>query len=171
MGTRRSQDSRFRHNMSLVLHQLVVVFTLLALLLPAPGVAAQAPPIAEQVSALLDQMTTAQKIGQLFLVRFVGDNVGADSDIADLIRNYNVGGVMLTPDNFPLGQPTPTQVAALTNRLQGLAFGQILPADPFTVTTPLTTTTETNNLVEGTDSPAAPKPRVIVPNSSGGVAR
>ena len=134
-----------------VLHQLIVVFTLVALLLPTTGAAAQTPAVDEQVSALLDQMTTAQKIGQLFLVRFVGDNAGADSGIADLIRNYNVGGVILTPDNFPAGKPTPTQVAALTNRLQGLAFGQILPADPFTITTPLTATLDPGNLVEGVD--------------------
>lgn len=150
-----------------VLHQLVVVFTLLALLLPTPHAAAQASEIAEQVNALLEEMTTAQKIGQLFLVRFVGDNVGADADIADLIRNYNVGGVMLTPDNFPQGNPTPTQVAALTNRLQGLAFGQILPADPFTVTTPLTTTTGADNLVEGTDSPAARIPLFLAIDHEG----
>ncbi len=134
-----------------MLHRLAVILTISTLLLPAFGAAAQTPTVDEQVSAILDQMTTAQKIGQLFLVRFVGDNVGPDSDIADLIRNYNVGGVLLTPDNFPQGSPTPAQVADLTNRLQGLAFGQILPAEPLTTTTTVTTAA-TVNLIEGNDS-------------------
>ena len=140
------------HRHYIVLRTLAAVCTILTLVLPLPVTAAQAPTVDEQVAALLEQMTTAQKIGQLFLVRFVGDDVGPDSDIADLLRNYNVGGVMLTPDNFPQGAPAPTQVAAMTNRLQGLAFGQILPAEPITTTAPVSPTTGSANLLEGTDS-------------------
>ncbi len=155
------------HRNHIVLRTLAAVCTILTLVLPLPVTAAQAPTVDEQVAALLEQMTTAQKIGQLFLVRFVGDDVGADSDMADLIRNYNVGSVLLTPDNFPQGAPTPTQVAAMTNRLQGLAFGQILPAEPFTATTPLTTTTGSPNPVEGTDSQGARIPLFVAIDHEG----
>lgn len=76
---------------------------------------------------LLASMSVAERVGQLFLVTFEGDTAPNDSDIADLILNYRVGGVMLLrPNNNVTGygnpDDTPRQVAELTNDLQRLAL-------------------------------------------------
>jgi beta-N-acetylhexosaminidase len=112
---------------------------------------AKPAPKAADVKPLLAKMTVADKVGQLFLVTFQGSDVSANSDIATLIRDYRVGGVVLLPgnDNFrnvpvpaaPITttQPatptqtlsTPQQIGRLTNALQALAF---TPPRPITAT-------------------------------------
>lgn len=104
-------------------------------LAPAPAVQAQATPPDPQ--AILQAMSVADRIGQLFVVTFQGDDAGPDSAIAELIRDYRVGSVLISPaqGNFRNLNPdgtlsdTPQQVARLTNRLQSLAFDGYLPAD------------------------------------------
>ena len=54
---------------------------------------------ATDVNAMLTRMSVAEKVGQLFMVTFQGDNVSENSDIATLIRDYKVGGVVLLPAN------------------------------------------------------------------------
>lgn len=87
--------------------------------------------------ALVERMSVADRVGQLFIVDFQGDDVGPDSAIAELIRTYRIGGVILRAENGnfrnepvegPDGQllDTPAQVLILTNRLQGLAFDRAL---------------------------------------------
>ncbi|MDX1664339.1 MAG: glycoside hydrolase family 3 N-terminal domain-containing protein [Candidatus Promineifilaceae bacterium] len=74
-------------------------------------------------------MSVAERVGQLFLVTFQGDRVEQHDVIADLILNYEIGGVVLlagndnitgrgaaTPEDFPL------QVAQLTNQMQAVAL-------------------------------------------------
>ena len=109
----------------------------------------------EDVRAILDKMSVADKVGQLFVVTFQGDNVAPDFDIATLVRDYRVGGVVLMPANgnfraspagsqSPAGSTdtqkvspsTPQQIALLTDQLQGLT---ISPARP--ITTAITATT------------------------------
>lgn len=108
-------------------------------LLPAETpVAVNTPDAAEveltaQVDALLARMSVADRIGQLFLITFEGSNTDFDSDIAELIHGYRVGGVVLSPRNGNFsnekGIDTPAQVATLTNQLQALAYGVLLPTD------------------------------------------
>ena len=64
------------------------------------------------------------RIGQLVMVNFVGDDVSPESDIAGLIRDYNVGSVLVTASNGNIVNrgDTPGQLAALTNGLQERAF-------------------------------------------------
>ena len=73
-------------------------------------------------------MTANDKVGQLFLVSFVGTDVGPNSDIAQLIRDLRVGGVVLqaSNDNFRNEGDTPQQLAQLTDDLQTLTFSQPL---------------------------------------------
>jgi beta-N-acetylhexosaminidase len=59
----------------------------------------QLPSTSPEVQAIFDRMTVADKIGQLFLVTFMGDDVSGGSDIATLVRDYRVGGVVLQPVN------------------------------------------------------------------------
>ncbi|MEM7113368.1 MAG: glycoside hydrolase family 3 N-terminal domain-containing protein [Chloroflexota bacterium] len=80
-----------------------------------------------EVEALLAQMSVAERVGQLFLVTFEGDAAPLESDIADLILNYRVGGVALLAEQNNItgyGNPTdvPIQVAELANDLQRLAI-------------------------------------------------
>ena len=95
------------------------------------AVAEAAPSAAdEQVERLLAAMSPADRVGQLFVITFKGDEVGLQSDIADLIVRLRVGGVVLDPrhENFSndLAVQTSAQVAALTNQLQALAYDRLL---------------------------------------------
>lgn len=131
----------------------------------APTVTATPPARPPEVKALMDKMSAADKVGQLFLVTFEGNDVSAASDIAVLVRDYRVGGVVLRPANdnfrsaavtqFPITATqtvtaaaaitltTPQQIALLTNALQRLALS---PPQPITaalsaganITTPTT---------------------------------
>lgn len=101
---------------------LVVVVTLLLSLSHASPVRAQDDPN-KFLAQLIAQMTPEATVGQLFVVAFPGTDTAADSDIADLILNYHIGGVMLSANNGNIvnSANTPEQVAALTASLQGLA--------------------------------------------------
>ena len=89
-------------------------------LIPRPALA-QADPVAE----MLARMTVEDRVGQLFIVPFVGPDVGDNSNIAELIVEYKVGGVALLAanQNFINDETTPRQVATLANQLQNLALG------------------------------------------------
>ena len=105
---------------------LVVPLVLASLLFPAPALHAQDPGagLDAQVQTLLSTMTAEERVGQLFLVAFAGNEPVPGSDIAQLIRQDHVGGVVLLASNanFYNRADTPRQVAELTNALQALAM-------------------------------------------------
>ncbi len=124
---------------------------------PAPTVSAASAVL--DAKTILDRMTVADKVGQLFLVSFQGNDVSLNSDIAVLVRDYRVGGVVLQPgnDNFrniPVSSgpvtstttaedrvTTPVQIALLANQLQALAFESPQPLNAggiITATNPIT---------------------------------
>jgi beta-N-acetylhexosaminidase len=127
------------------------LLTLAAPVLAGPpaqkGASATATPVPADTSdirAMMSKMSVADKVGQLFVVTFIGNDLGDDSDIATLVRDYRVGGVVLMPenDNFRSGDTSssaapaapltaPDQIVRLTNRLQALAAS---PARPVTLT-------------------------------------
>src|SRR5450759_2512869 len=141
----------------------------LATVTPTPS---PTPGKQEDVRGILDKMSVADKVGQLFVVTFQGNNVASDSDIATLVRDYRVGGVVLMPANgnfrnvpaesqIPAAGAdaqkvtlsTPQQIALLTDQLQGLA---ISPARPVTTTIAAATTVTTAPPAKKTTP--APKP-------------
>ncbi len=72
----------------------------------------------------INSLTTEEKIGQLFLVTFEGNNFGQDSRIYDLIVNRHIGGVLLerANNNF-VGPDTVLQSTYdLTSGLQTVAW-------------------------------------------------
>ena len=75
---------------------------------------------------MMARMSTADKVGQLFLVTFEGDEVSAGSQIAHLVQTLRVGGIILSSENgnFRNDLSTPRKVLSLTNALQELAFTQ-----------------------------------------------
>ncbi len=90
---------------------------------------------ADEAQDLLNAMSVEERVGQLFLVTFEGDTINADSEIADLILNYKVGGVVLLPENdnftgYGIPANTPAQTAQVTNNLQSLTILGTLPDRP-----------------------------------------
>jgi beta-N-acetylhexosaminidase len=85
---------------------------------------AQDTNLADDAQILFEAMSSDERVGQLFLVTFTGDSVDADSEIVDLVLNYNVGGVILLAenDNITNFSDTAVQVAELTSSLQRLAL-------------------------------------------------
>ena len=73
---------------------LLLVILIIGTLAPPAAVIGQEP-IDPFVAGLMERMSPTEKVGQLFLVTFIGGDVGPDSDIARLISEYRVGGAML----------------------------------------------------------------------------
>lgn len=106
---------------------LVLLLMGALLLAPTPALGQDEPSLQAQADLLFQEMSVAQRVGQLFLVTFQGDRAPQNSDIAELILNYHVGGVLLSSSNDNLtgyGAPddTPRQVQELTGNLQRLAL-------------------------------------------------
>jgi beta-N-acetylhexosaminidase len=117
-------------------------------------------PVADPfVDDLMARMTVAEKIGQLFVVTFRGNDLSVQANIVDLLVNYKVGGVMLSGTNQSLNDgPGVEQVIALNRGLQQWAAIASLPA---TVPLPVTSTLAITATPEITTTPAiAPRPPV-----------
>ncbi len=96
-----------------------VLALLLALMLVPPGALAQEE--GDPVQQIIDAMPPQMRVGQLALVSFPGTDVGLDSEIATLIADYAIGGVILSAENGNFGPrlpADPTAVISLTNALQ-----------------------------------------------------
>ena len=102
------------------------LFLLLALALALSWSAGASVQAQEEdvVSRLMERMSPAARVGQLFVVTFPGQEVAENAAIAELIRDYQVGGVVLDPQNGNVDNAgdTPTQVAALVGQLQQTAW-------------------------------------------------
>ncbi|MGQ9554037.1 MAG: glycoside hydrolase family 3 N-terminal domain-containing protein [Anaerolineae bacterium] len=103
-------------------------------MLATPGLApahAQGDP----VQALIASLSAQEKVGQLFLVAFHGNQAGKAADIARLIQKYRIGGVVLSPErgNFRNDARAGEQVRMLALRLQALALeNPVVPLLPTT---------------------------------------
>lgn len=102
----------------------ILIIILWLSILPATGPAVQADEPADQVADIMSRMSVADKVGQLFIVPFVGTNTNADSDIWHLLTEYKVGGVILLAanSNFNNDPSAPRQITELTNSLKTIAF-------------------------------------------------
>ncbi|GAB4542039.1 MAG: hypothetical protein Kow0063_33540 [Anaerolineae bacterium] len=98
----------------------LLVLSIALPLTPSYVSATQVDPVGE----ILSRMSVEERVGQLFVVTFVGPEAGDNSNIAELIVEYKVGGVVLLAanQNFTNDDNTPRQVATLSNRLQNLAL-------------------------------------------------
>jgi beta-N-acetylhexosaminidase len=113
---------------------------------------AQEPlPDADQRAAeLMAQMSVEEKIGQLFIVTFEGDNPDAESDIASLVANHKIGGVLILGANLNYKNDAAlvSQVVSLNQKLQAWAAVELLPIAPAPALTETLTVTGTSNLTE-----------------------
>ena len=103
---------------------LLLLALLSTTLAPGFGAQAQAPTPAPEVQSLLAKMTPAERVGQLFLVTFLGTDTSTDSQIYDLVAGHHVGGVMLqtSNDNFSAAPNTVADVHALIANLQRMEW-------------------------------------------------
>ena len=85
-------------------------------MLPTPATAQSGDPVDD----LMARMSVEDKVGQLFLVPFVGAEANPDSDVWQLITEYKVGGVILLAanSNFNNDESAPRQIAELSNTPQ-----------------------------------------------------
>ncbi len=76
------------------------------------------------IDRVVASMTVDERVGQLVMVNFVGDDVSPESDVATLIRDFKVGAVIVTASNGNVVNrgDTATQLANLTTGLQQRAF-------------------------------------------------
>ncbi len=84
------------------------------------------------IQALLERMTPEERVGQLFLVTFTGNEVTPESPIYDLIVNYHIGGVVLlaSNDNFVAAPQTVSEAYRLIHDLQQAEWeGSFLAVD------------------------------------------
>lgn len=107
---------------------------------PDPAQLAQQA-IQSYVTALFDAMSPADRVGQLFVITFEGNQITPESDIVELITRERIGGVVLSSakHNFvnAQGEQTPATVARLTNQLQALTYGYLVAPEQ-ALTLPLT---------------------------------
>jgi beta-N-acetylhexosaminidase len=98
-------------------------------LLSVGRAAGQERDYASEAQVLLDAMTPAERVGQLFLVTFNGADTSDEGAIADLILNHKIGGIVLLAenDNIVALDNGPGQVAELINSLQLLALEGLPP--------------------------------------------
>ena len=107
--------------------RLVLIFVIFCLLqtLPVsvPLSRAQEPEY-DRVVEIMSRMSVEDKVGQLFLVPFVGADAYPGSDVWKLITEYKVGGVILLAANSNFNNDTsaPRQITELSNALKTTAF-------------------------------------------------
>ncbi len=103
---------------------------------PAPPKAVRSEPVPQSapVEAVLQAMTPAERVGQLFIVSFYGTGAGVETSIYNLITQYHLGGVILSAanDNITDTLRAPGQVLTLTNALQAAAITASTIARPGT---------------------------------------
>jgi beta-N-acetylhexosaminidase len=78
-----------------------------------------------KVNPLIENLSPEQKVGQLFLVTFEGNEISANSKTVDLITNHHIGGVILKRENnnFASAGKTLESVVHLISSLQDTAAG------------------------------------------------
>lgn len=128
---RRSTQLALLTALSILLAQVAPLFAQTPM--PSSSPAATATPVLsaaasqmdELAALLVNRMSPAERVGQLFVVTFPGNDVQYGGDIVDLVYEYHVGGVVLSPRNGNFsnerGIDTPRQVAVLANQLQAAA--------------------------------------------------
>ncbi len=98
------------------------------LVVPARSTVSARPPQedtdAQHIEEIIDSLSPQERVGQLMLVTFEGSNLSRDTSIAQLIGDYNIGGVVLLAENDNInGQVnTPRLVLSLTRDIQQTAY-------------------------------------------------
>ena len=115
----RIRSVRVEAQIRRIFSSLILVILLSGLFQPLTGVNAE-PVVPPNVTALYNQLTPEERIGQLFLVNFTGSEVTPASQIYDLIANHHIGGVVLSSgnDNFTVAPNTISDAHRLIDAIQ-----------------------------------------------------
>ncbi len=109
------------------LFPFLIAAILVIAVIPTYGYAQDAGPTPDpstQIETLLNGLTPEERVGQLFLVTFQGNQIQPDLPIYDLIHNHHIGGVVLLARNdniVPLNNDPssiPQQVKGVISDLQ-----------------------------------------------------
>jgi len=86
----------------------------------AASVSYQISPELQKAQALLENMSPEERVGQLFLVTYLGSDVGEGSSIAKLVSDQHIGGVILRADNdnFAASEALPMLIKSTIDNLQ-----------------------------------------------------
>ena len=120
-------------------HWVILLAFLASFLAPVSSVAyAQTSSPSSKAQVVLDSMSPEERVGQLFLVTFLGTDTSPESQVYELIANHHVGGVVLLAenDNFASAPDTVGGAHQLITALQTIewetsATGQSQPAAVF----------------------------------------
>ncbi len=122
------------------------------------------------VETIFNALTPIERVGQLFMVSFNGNDVDSGSDIADLVQTYRIGGVIISSqnENFANDASTPNQVLLLTNQLQTLAQeSPSIEVNPGITSTLVTTSTLASSVLTDTIASYMPIPLLIAVDHEG----
>lgn len=74
----------------------------------------------EKAQELLAALSPEERVGQLFMVTYLGTKVDEGTQIYDLIVNHHIGGVVLLAanDNIPGGDSSAAEILAMNRQLQ-----------------------------------------------------
>lgn len=112
------------------LFRTISLMILLTVIFSFPGVIVNAEYLSSRVNPAavpkinINELSTEEKIGQLFLITFQGNQYGKDSRIYSLITDRHIGGVLLERDNdnFPGPDTVLPSTYELTSALQSIAW-------------------------------------------------
>ncbi|MEX2226001.1 MAG: glycoside hydrolase family 3 N-terminal domain-containing protein [Dehalococcoidia bacterium] len=85
-----------------------------------PSAARAGEPDPAFLDRVIASLTIDERVGQLVMVNFVGDDVSSESEVASLVEDFKVGSVLVTASNGNVvnRDDTAAQLADLTNGLQ-----------------------------------------------------
>lgn len=115
---------------------LFLLVSLLVTFLPVTSGQAQGDPPPAEVLSLLNAMTPEERVGQLFLITFTGNDTNVEAPVYNLITNYHVGGVVLMAENDNFN-PTPNTVSGthqLISELQQIEWDSSVTPFPDPIT-------------------------------------
>jgi beta-N-acetylhexosaminidase len=100
------------------------IFFLLVTLWMSLSFRARPPAQSDPALRILEAMSTAEKIGQLFLVTFNGDSVDLEDPIFELITEHHISGILISHkyDNIEIAPDTIEKLQNLILDLQGLNY-------------------------------------------------
>lgn len=78
----------------------------------------------DPIGTLINAMPVEQRVAQLFLVTFPGDDTSAGRPAAQLVRDLHVGGVVLraSNQNYTNSSDAPEEIATVARELQSIAL-------------------------------------------------
>jgi beta-N-acetylhexosaminidase len=119
-----ADSHHFRYHFDMRIRQRLITLLLLLSIICRPEIEIVHAQADDSVDELMAGMSVEDKVGQLFLVPFVGADANPGSEVWQLITEYKVGGVILlaSNSNFNNDESAPRQITELSNALKTTAF-------------------------------------------------